>query len=444
MKNVPAFLLAFALAASSVAGAADHPAADRTQQARRLLSDLSSSRFDRAEATFNDQMKKQLPEAKLAKVWKQLGTQVGPLKKIGKARQITAGEYQVVLVACTFNLTHLDAKVVYDAAGKVAGLFFVAPQPVAASLGEKRPAGTTEKELTVGSAPWALPGTLTLPQGHAPFPAVVLVAGSGPQDRDETIGPNKIFRDLAWGLAARGIAVLRYEKRTRRYPVKMKKMRHLTLNEETVADARAAVDLLAHDKAIDPAHIYVLGHSLGGTAAPRIATGDRHVAGLIILAGSTTPLEEKIVDQLRHIAALDGTVTAEEKARIEEAEAARRSIRDPKLSPDATVDVLGAETPGSYWLDLRSYHPATVAARLRIPMLILQGDRDYQVTAADFEGWKRALAGRSDVTFKTYPKLNHLFMTGEGPSSPAEYRKPGHVAPQVIADIATWVARQVL
>jgi hypothetical protein len=91
-----------------------------------------------------------------------------------------------------------------------------------------------------------------------------------------------------------------------------------------------------------------------------------------------------------------------------------------------------------YKADLKDYHPAALAAESSVPMLILQGGRDYQVRMKDFELWKAGLAGRKGVTMHSYPKLNHLFVTGDGKSTPEEYSQPGHVAPEVIDDIAAW------
>jgi hypothetical protein len=206
-----------------------------------------------------------------------------------------------------------------------------------------------------------------------------------------------------------------------------------------VDDAKAAVAVLASRPEVDPRRIVVVGHSLGGYVAPRIASGDRQVAGLVILAGSTRPMEESVVEQTKYLAGLDGTVNEAEKGAIAAAEKAEKEIRSPRLAAGETVNFLDSPTPASYWLDLRSYHPGQLAATLHIPMLILQGGRDYQVGRADFQGWKSALAGRKDVAFRTYPKLNHLFMSGNGPPSPADYAKAGHVDHRVISDIATWV-----
>ncbi|CAN5818315.1 hypothetical protein BH24ACI5_BH24ACI5_24340 [soil metagenome] len=128
-----------------------------------------------------------------------------------------------------------------------------------------------ESEVTVGTGQWALPATLTMPVGPGPVPAVVLVHGSGPGDRDATVGQIKQFKDLALGLASRVIAVLRYDKRTRVHANLMRELPGLTVKDETIDDAIAAVQVLRSTPGVDPNRIVVLGHSLGGMLVPRIA-----------------------------------------------------------------------------------------------------------------------------------------------------------------------------
>jgi hypothetical protein len=298
-----------------------------------------------------------------------------------------------------------------------------------------------EREVTVGAAPWQLPGTLTLPNGPGPFPAVVLVHGSGPNDRDESIGNNKTFKDLAWGLAGQGIAVLRYEKRSKVHGREMAQLANLTVKEETVDDAQLAADLLAAQPEIQAKHVFVLGHSLGGYVGPRIAASDQKVAGLILLAGSTRPMEELAVEQVRYAVGLSGKITPQGQEAIDQVEKEEAVIRSPDLKPGTTVKFLGIPIPSSYFLDLRDYHPAEMAAKLHIPILVLQGERDYQVRPADFDGWKKSLGNQPTATFKSYPALNHLFMPGSGPSSDAEYFRSNHVPEEVIQDIAGWVKK---
>jgi hypothetical protein len=267
------------------------------------------------------------------------------------------------------------------------------------------------------------------------------VQGSGPQDEDETIGPNEPFKDLAWGLASHGIAVLRYEKRTKEYGnSSADDFTLMTVNDETINDARAAVALLASQPGIDAHHIYVLGHSLGAYLGPRIATGDAQVAGLILLAGNTRPIEQVALEMVRYLVGVDQLPQDEAQKEVEEVGAEVKNIERPDLKPSESVTLLGAQMYGAYWLDLRGYDPAAVAAQLSIPMLILQGERDFQVTMADYDGWKKGLSRHANVTFKSYPDLNHLFTSGSGTPSAREYRLAGHVSGDVIGDVTAWIA----
>jgi hypothetical protein len=267
------------------------------------------------------------------------------------------------------------------------------------------------------------------------------VHGSGPNDRDETIGANKPFKDLATGLATRGIAVLRYDKRSRVHAGKMAGAAGFTVQDEVIDDVLEGVRALRSEPGIDKARIFVLGHSLGAMLAPRIWMADPSIEGVIVLAGPGRPLEEAIVAQARYLVAADGTTSPEEQRALDAAEALARRVR--ALQPeDATSADMIAGAPASYWLDLRGYDPTAVAAKVKAPMLIMQAGRDYQVTPEEFEKWKAGLGARRDVTFRSYPLLNHLFIAGSGPSLPAEYQVPGHVAEEVIADIARWIQAQ--
>jgi dienelactone hydrolase len=298
----------------------------------------------------------------------------------------------------------------------------------------------TESDVTVGSGQWPLPATLDVPTGAGPFPAVVLVHGSGPNDRDETILGNKPFRDLALGLASRGIAVLRYDKRTKVYPARLAGMADFTVKQEVVEDALVAVNTLRAQPRIDPARVFVLGHSLGGMLIPRIAAGDASLAGVIVMAGAARPIEQAILEQTEYLAMADGIITPEEQVQIDEAKKLVETVRT--LTPEdgkSAKPIFGA--PASYWLDLRGYDAPASAKAVNQPMLVLQGERDYQVTMDEFARWKSALAGKSNVTFHSYPALNHLFVSGTGKSVPAEYQTPGHVDEAVIRDIAEWMKR---
>jgi dienelactone hydrolase len=435
LLTLPALI---ALAAPLVAG--QMPYKMSVEAARTVVEELSSHDFAKVEARFDDRMRAALPPEKLAAVWTSLEAQVGKFQQF-RGVVVSGRPMTTVTLVCHFERADLDALVTFDQSGSLAGLFFRPSESVDwKPPAYAQPENFVEAPVTVTSGQWHLPGTLTLPKGTGPFPAVVLVQGSGPQDADETIGPNKPFKDLAWALANRGIAVLRYTKRTKEYgPASMANPDTFTVNDETVDDARSAVVLAAHWPQIDPHRIFVLGHSLGAIMAPRIAAGDPSVAGLILMAGAVTPIEQLALTQIRTIGAREGVPAATEQKQIAMVETAVKEIENPGLKPGTTINFLGSPTPSSYWLDLRNYHPARTAAELHIPMLILQGGRDYQVPPSEVELWKKALAGRKNVTFEIFPALNHLFESGTGPSTPSEYMKPGHVDEKVIEAIAAWV-----
>ena len=302
------------------------------------------------------------------------------------------------------------------------------------------PSAFAEREVTVGAgAAWPLPATLSLPAAAGPHPAVVLVHGSGPNDRDETIGASKPFRDIAWGLASRGVAVLRYDKRTRVHGARIGAAKEtFTVKDETVDDALAAAELLRRTPGIDPRRVFVLGHSLGGGLIPRIAGRDAKLRGFVILAGYTRELLGESVRQYEYLFNLDGRLSERERAVLE---AARRdAARLRELTPANSAGVTLQGIPAAYWLDLRDYSPAAEARKLDRPVLVLHAERDYNVTMEAFADWRRALAGSKRAAFKSYPKLDHAFLEGEGPASDEDYRQPRNVARQVVEDIADWIS----
>lgn len=390
---------------------------------------------------FTDEVKAQTTPEQLELFWTQITSQYGDFININRTRTAEEQGYTVVYVTCNYaNLGFLDTRVVFNADKLIAGLQFV-PTDVSDQYQPPSYANTqnfTEHEVTIGTGTaWSLPGTLTLPKGNGTFPCVILVHGSGPNDRDETIGPNKPFKDLAWGLATKGVAVLRYEKRTKHYADTIVNMLNtLTVKEETVDDVLAAIELLTTYDTIDPSRIYVLGHSLGGMLAPRIANRTTEIAGLIMLAAPTRPLEDLMLNQTIYLAQLDGNISDFEQKQINLLRENVTKIKTLNISDNEIVVGAGR----AYWADLAEYYPVETAKKLTIPMLLMQGERDYQVLYdEDFIKWQNQLSVYPDVTFHAYESLNHLFISGSGPPTNQEYNTPGNLAEEVINDIVTWI-----
>ena len=250
-----------------------------------------------------------------------------------------------------------------------------------------------------------LPATILMPDDAGDVPIVVMVHGSGPLDRDETIYANKPFRDIAEGLALKGIATLRYDKRTYVYhqPV-------TSMDDETILDALSAISLARRYSS----HVYILGHSLGAMLAPLIAErAEEPLAGVIMMAAPARDLEAVVREQFDYLLPSGASPAFKEQQ----------------------IENLRQQSP--HYLQPQGHTAA--AHRLTLPMLILQGERDYQVTMQDFRLWQQVLEGKTNIVYHSYPHLNHPFIEGEGKSTPLEYHIEGHVATCVLDDISSFI-----
>jgi uncharacterized protein len=414
--------MVWALALIAAAGATPSP----EERSRAALDMVLAGKYEEFYALFSPEMKKSISLETYAAQAGQIMSALGRPQVQDPPQAAKIGDAVTVTIPVRWASATLNFMVSWNAAGQIQGTWF---RPVLTAVYEtaaySRPDSFSSRDVSVGADPWKLPGTLTVPNGKGPWPAVVLVHGSGPNDRDESVGGAKVFRDLAEGLATRGIAVLRYDKRTRVHPQECAADPNFTMTQETVEDAVVAAALLRKQDGIDPRRIFVLGHSQGGYLMPRIMQADTGLAGAIVMAGSVRPLEELIVEQYEYLFGLEHEMTAAQQTRL----AGIR--RDPwSVLPGAGE---------KYKADLKGYDPVAMAAASAVPMLILQGERDYQVRMKDFDLWKAGLKEKKNVTMKSYPKLNHLFVAGEGMSTPQEYDRPGHVSPEVIGDIAEWI-----
>ncbi len=426
--------------------------ADAKARVGTILGLLGKKQYAKVTASFSPKVKAALPADKLQVMWEQLLAQVGDYQSFTVDKTKADQGHRGLFVAVTFAKGPLEMVFSFDPAGKVVG-FFIKPKkpkfPPWQHPPYAKPDQVREIKVTVGSGKLALPGILTVPKarGGKRYPAVVLVHGSGPQDMDETIGPNKVFKDLAWGLAAQGIAVLRYTKVTKAHPAQSKALLDkggFTVDDETTNDAIKAIALLRKNPLVQPGRVFYLGHSQGAMMGPRVGKRVPALAGLILMAGPTRNLADVGLAQYRYIASAGGPQAAAVKKLIPAYEEALKRVKDPKLSPKTPAAELPMGIPASFWLNLRGYHPDRVAAGLEMPVMILQGQADYQVTMVDFAAWKKALKGKKNAVLKSYPRLGHTFVDLKKKKAlPMDYFKiTGHVAKAVIDDIARFVRRE--
>lgn len=424
---------------------------DAVATAEAVLALMKADEFDEVVDMVAPSLRELVSAESLRGSWHELAATHGPVVGVGTPLTEPAGaDHTLVKIGATCEHGAYAVLMVIDRSGRLQGLQFAPPGAAEPTQPWEAPpyvgsAAFTEHEVTVGETPWATPGTLSLPQSPRPVPAVVLLAGSGPSDRDVTMGRNKIFRDLAWGLASHGIAVLRTDKVTYVHRDTLD-ARTFTAFDEYVRPAVAAVHLLREHPRVDGNQIFVLGHSQGGMMAPRVAAAEPSVAGLVVLAGATEPMHRSLLRQVRYLAAAQApSADPDADPAVQTITRQVALIDDPDLSPSTPDHALPLGVPAQYWLDLRSYDPVAVAAQLHLPMLIVQGGRDYQVTVTDdLVGWQNGLADRDDVTICVYPADDHLFFPGSGPSTPAGYEPAQHVDEKVVTDIADWVSGRTL
>lgn len=357
----------------------------------------------------------------------------GNYKEIWSTEQSEKSGYDVISVITEFENAFISLNVVFDSEMKIAGInYFETGEPNESS------SNIAELDVTFGEEPWIINGKLTQPVRDVLIPAVVLVHGSGPNDMDETIYGNKPFKDIAEGLYAEGIAVLRYDKRTLTYGQEIfnNHGEDFTIYEETVEDAVYAMRYLKEVPGIDPDRIFVMGHSLGANQGPAMGM-EEDFAGLLLVAGNVTPLHELMKTQYEYIFNLDGSLDASEVAALDQIASAVEKINSDNISDYPREDLLGINS--KYWNDLKGYDPVGLASEIDVPIALFQGERDYQVPVSEFEMWK---AGLPQADAYLYPSLNHLMIAGEGQSTPEEYLNAGHVDETFIKDMAEWIKAQ--
>jgi len=416
------------------------------QTAIKFLQLVSQEDYSSASKMSSPQMLIFLSEDKIKEFWTSLKSRYGKVVSIGELAKQKATENEIFLVKIYFPNDSLNTRVVIDSSMQIAGLLFV-PFPKTYNFASPSYVDSTkfsEKQVRFGDESWELPGLLSLPIQGDNLPALVLVHGSGPNDKDGTVGGSKIFRDIALGLASQEIAVLRYEKRTKWHAHKiMKDYKNLTVKEETIDDAIFAAEFLKTLEKIDPTKIFILGHSMGGYLLPRIAERADWLAGIIISNGNARKLYELVPDQYEYIMSLDGELTSSELEEIEKVRLQVRLIEEGKINENTLRDSLVLGLPANYLLDLRDFRPLELVRNIQYPILVLQADKDYQVTNLEFDLWREALSDNKKATFYKFDNLNHLFVFTEGISKPQDYDNQGFVDENVIKYIANWIKKTV-
>ena len=385
---------------------------------------LEEKNFHEAYSFFDESVKVKISEKLLEDADAQLGSQLGKFERILEVNK----ENKTYFYYSGFEKMKIDVKITFNEEDKIIGFFFSPHKEFSTEI-------SLGKELVIKSGTIALKGTVLVPENNNLKKLVVFVHGSGPQDRDETIYENKPFKDIAEGLYAKGIASYRFDKRTLSNPETFNDKS--TIDDEVTNDILNIIKYFKDDSQFKAYEIIVLGHSLGANVMPRIANQSNQIAKIILLAGNARPLEVLVAEQYDHLYQLDPSPELfEGSKKIKEQIAV---LKSKEFNLNTPKENLPFNLSAYYWKSLLDYKPLQEVKKVKLPILILQGERDYQVTIKDFQLWKEALKNNNKATLTSYPKLNHLFIAGEGISGPKEYMNKGHVDENVINDIAVFI-----
>jgi pimeloyl-ACP methyl ester carboxylesterase len=414
--------------------------ADLEARAREFVELLDDGEYETAYDLVGERFADQIPPDRMAQVWTQ---QIGIYGDLESFRSVEyRGERDDGLATVLARAELTDRAVSFEYAfsdGKIAE-FLATPVSEWTPPDYIDPSAFSERELTL-DAPGncELGATLSVPNSGENLPGVVLVHGSGDQDRDQTAGPNKTFRELAQGLASQGVAVLRYDQRPFACNVDRTEA---TLDDLVTDDAVTAVERLREvDRVGD---VVVAGHSLGGRIAPRIARR-ADAAGVVMLAPLAEPVHEAIVRQSRHVLTLDGGLSTRDEQALAQTEALAEQLRTLDIGPDETLNLGGGARGRPFWRTLQEYDHLATATGLDVPTLLVQGGRDYLVTTEDdLPLWREAIGDDPQTEIVVFEDLNHRFQPGEGPSSPQEWTTPENpVAERVVDRVGRFLRERV-
>ncbi|MFI5221249.1 MAG: DUF3887 domain-containing protein [Bacteroidia bacterium] len=413
------------------------------ERSQKIISQLKTKNYDHLTEGFDSSLLQTLSSKQIANQWEMYDKHFGSFGYFGQTNIDTiSGFYLSQTIIRYSNNAKMEFRIMFNSKLEIISLQFYpqfgygAPEYVNSLLFD-------EYKVNIGKPPYLLEAIFTIPKNVKDPSCVLLVGGSGPQDKDETKGDNKMFKDMAWGLAGKGIAVLRFDKRTFAYGSQLISDKYvgknLTIKEEYLDDVGYAIIFLKSSKKINAKRIFIAGHDQAGELAPWFAQQNK-VCGLIMLAANGRNFSELLTDQLNYL--YDGA-EINEAARKNLADMKRHALylNGKKLPLTLPEDSLPFSTV-YYWNSLCNYDRFKAAQKLTIPIFILQGERDFEITVKDFDLWKKNLAGKKNVSFKLYPKLNHLFMEGVGRPGREEYAVKANVPEYLVNDLVEWIRSQ--
>ncbi|OYU96986.1 MAG: hypothetical protein CFE21_01470 [Bacteroidetes bacterium B1(2017)] len=409
---------------------------DVSAKAKETIYLFRQAKFETVYNRMDKDMKRVLDVEKLQGFWDVLEMRMGAVKEVGEPKITDRDSLFISVTPIQFEKQKIALKLVFNKQALISGMYLEAANPQHIPAAYIDASRFYENKKTLADPTYPVEGMLTLPNRGKPFPVVIIVAGSGPTDKDLTMGPNRVYKDIAWGLASKGVAAFRYDKRTKTYGAEIAKNKNATVKEEYLLDLQLAVQMLKKNPDIDSTRIYILGHSEGGYLMPYFEKNIKGIAGYIGFAAAYSEMAPMIYDQLVY---LQSMAPKKDQASFEPIKH-QAIYAQTKLNENSPTDSLPLGISAAYLMYLNQNSPQKLSLNLnQKKVLFIQGGRDYQVPPSELEKWKQALKANTQADFEVYPVLNHLGLEGKGKSKPEEYESPGNVPEEVINRMVRFV-----
>jgi hypothetical protein len=445
MKSLASFSLLLISIMLSINVFAQKNEALAVQKSVELIELFKTEQYEKAYSLGDDIMLRRISPDRLQGIWESLASVNGDLKEVGTTSYLFIDTVHITTTKLKYKNGSVGLRLSFGLNWKLRGLFIVDAEPMYNIPEYVNTFGFYEIKIPFGPVGFEGEAILTVPIQQKKYPCIIIIGGSGPIDKDATIGPNRIYKDFSWGLANKGIATLRFDKRTKAYFGKIMKEHkngnYYNIEQEYLEDIKELVKKVSKKEAIDPNRIYLMGHSQGGGLMPLFLKQNKLVAGAIMAAGNYTTMPNLMQYQFDYLMPMQ-VKTKDDSALFDKLRMQAKNATKGNLPSTFSNDSLPAMYPFSYWNYMNKIDFVKLAKNNKKPVLIIQGERDYQVPISEYKLWKDALVGHNNYMFTSFAKLNHLFMEGEGKSTPDEYSIRGNVPEYVIEEIAKWIKAQ--
>jgi len=408
-------------------------------KSRAVIDLFVSKQFTLLEAQIDPNYKSTYSAISLGRDWEELTGTYGQYVNAKPVNFEVNEYYQFIAYKMNFEYLPYIFNISFNAEGKIIYISFMPAHKMYVAPNYCDISKISERKINVVNGFYEMPGLLSRPNGDAKAPLVIILMEAGPTDKDGSYEENKPYKDLAWGLSTNGYAVFRYEKRANNYGIYMMKDKAayetFTPREDLLLDLYKIIDTLKTLPDVDPSRIYILGHGQGGMLAPLVAKEREDIKGIIMMGANSKPTQIMMIEQYKYLT----EVTPNKRDEYDEQTTKALVSLDKKLNPLTEHSKMPYNVQATYWIWLNNYKHLEITKKLKKPVLILHGDRDYQVNMSNLELWKKTLVKNKNVTIKNYPKLNHLFYSGEVKSTYSEYYMIGNIPDYVITDITNWL-----